>query len=158
MAELTRAGLVPYVSTVAGVALKTYPVKEALQRAMVDPIVSSALQPLPKPASSSSSRSGPYDQAPRLKPAGKGDAGSKPKGKGKGKSWGKSGKQSKPLPAELQGLRMSTKAGARYCWPCNMAEGCGMAKFGGTCKNGFHGCMRCGMADHGASSCTRKAT
>ena len=153
MAELTRSGIVPVLTTVGSSSTKMYPVKEALKRAMIDPIVTSALQPLPKPASSS--RPGPYDSPSKAKSQGKGDGGSKPKGKGRGKSQGKSGKQPKPLPAELQGLRTTTKAGARYCWPCNMSEGCSMAKFGGTCRNGFHGCMRCGMADHGASDCKK---
>ena len=77
------------------------------------------------------------------------------KGSGKAASSGgkKKGKQAKDatksrLPAELIGLKAATKAGERICYNFNM-EGCSAGK---RCDKGWHVCMRCGSAEHGARS------
>ena len=155
MAELTRDGIVPTTIVVGLLPVKTYPIKQALDRAIVDPIVSSALQPLPKPASSA--RAGPYEHAAQKQKAHqKGEGKGKGKAKAGGKGGGKGSKEPRPLPAELQGLRLATRNGSRYCWSSNLTAGCQHARFGASCKSGFHGCMKCGASDHGASTCTKQ--
>lgn len=153
MAELTRDGIVPKLINVG----KSYPLVTALKMAMIDPIVSASLQPLPK-SSSSSSRNSPYDWtggSPKQTKSGKGVKNDSKHGKGKGKS-NKTGKASKGVPSELEGLRMTTAKGGRYCFSANLPAGCSFAKFGGQCKSGFHACMGCGLSDHGYQTCPKK--
>lgn len=152
VAELTRDGILPNVRA----AGKIYPMADAFSRAIIDPIVSASLQPLPKGSSSVSKnqRSSPYEpQVPwgKTEKQGKG-----PKGKGKGKNAKAQGKSTASIPAELAGLRQMTSKGNRYCYNSNLPVGCTFAKFGGQCKSGFHGCMGCGQADHGYQNCPKQ--
>ena len=161
MAELTRDGINPTTVLTAGVPSKSYPLHSALDKACVDPVVLSALQPLAKPQSG---RSSPYDNAvshyqgkgssgKQLQKFGKqSQRGGKPKGSGKGKGMGKG------VPVELAGLRTSTSKGNRYCFSFNLASGCSFAKPGDHCKVGFHGCMKCGASDHGFQSCSKRGS
>ena len=150
MAELTRDGIVPSIVIGGERPTKSYPLASAIKLAMIDPIVSASLQPLPKSVSSSS-RQSPYEQQPK---GGKGAKSGKAKGKGKG---GKGqGKVSSSMPSELANLRQTTSKGSRYCYNANLQSGCTFAKFGGQCKSGFHGCMGCGQADHGYQTCPKK--
>ena len=151
VAELTRDGIVPNTTAQA----KTYPMVEAFKRAIIDPIVSAALQPLPKSSfqNQGSQRQGPYDGPQNGGKAGKQGKGAKGKGKGKGAKTGGSGSS---VPPELAGLRQTTSRGNRYCYNSNLPAGCTYAKFGGQCKAGFHGCMGCGQADHGYQTCPKK--
>ena len=153
MSELSRDGITPVVSASG----KTYPLKAALQEALLDPIVSSSLQPLQK-GNAAAARQGPYEPKVQGKNQGKGGKGDG-KGKGQGKGHGKGGKNQSyqnPLPDELKGLRTHTQRGAKFCVSCNLEAGCTYAKFGQTCRAGFHGCMRCGKSDHGAAACPMK--
>lgn len=155
MALFTRDGVLPTaIAGAAGAAhFKVYPIMQALEKARSDPVFTSALQPLLR-----GQRQGPYD---RHEPKGKSAKGSGksmgPGGKGSGKSKGKKS-SSKPfsVPQELQGLRTSTSKGYRYCFNFNLQSGCAHAKAGEHCRLGFHGCMKCGLADHGAVNCSKK--
>jgi hypothetical protein len=59
------------------------------------------------------------------------------------------------MPDELKGLRSQTSSGYSYCWSFNLAAGCTLARAGGHCAKGFHGCMKCGLPAHGVSACTK---
>ena len=154
MAELTRDGITPTIRQGEGNPIKEYPMVQALKLAMIDPIVSAALQPLPKSSSSNQTRQSPYDWNGQNQKGAKSAKVSKGKGKGKGAK-GQS-KSSSSAPSELSGLRQTTSKGLRYCYNSNLPAGCTYAKFGGQCKSGFHGCMGCGQADHGYQSCPKK--
>ena len=156
MALYTRDGVLPVTSAAPNPSTQ-YPIMIALDKARSDPVVTAALQPLAKPT-----RSGPYDRSPY-----EGSPTKSAKGKGKmgGKSYGKGGKSSKGgkgsdgpsnIPVELAGLRKTTSKGHRYCFKFNLSCGCTFSKAGDHCRLGFHGCMRCGMSDHGADQCPKK--
>jgi hypothetical protein len=147
MAELTRDGIRPVVVGL----IKTYPLKTALNLALLDPIVSSSMQPLQK-SGGANPRPGPYES----KGSGKTGKGGKAQGKGQSKNKGKDGKAPAKVPEELKGLRLQTNKGGRYCFGANLPAGCTFAKPGQTCKYGYHACMKCGKPDHGAANCPSK--
>jgi hypothetical protein len=147
--ELTREGIAP--DSTGKKPIETY-----LPLARMDPLFNALLQPLPKSHTS-------FDKAMNMRPfhdhpyqangkAGRGKKGGKGKGKGlKGK-----GRGAGSIPEELKGLRSQTGSGYPYCWGYNMAVGCPLANKGGYCHRGFHGCMKCGVPQHGAHTCDKK--
>ena len=58
------------------------------------------------------------------------------------------------LPTELSGLNVKTKDNKPLCWNFNMKRGCANPLKKGRCRFGFHTCMKCLKANHGASNCT----
>ena len=155
MALFTRDGVLPVsvIGAPGAPPIKVYPIMQALEKARSDPVFTSSLQPLLKGL-----RQGPYDRQEPKGKQGKGFGKSMGSGgKGSGKSKGKKG-NSKPhsIPPELQGLRTATSKGYRYCFNFNLQCGCTYGKAGEHCRLGFHGCMKCGLADHGAASCSKK--
>ena len=57
------------------------------------------------------------------------------------------------MPSELQGLHTKTKDGKPICWHRNLKKGCRNATKNGRCRFGFHVCMKCLKAGHGAADC-----
>ena len=105
----------------------SYPMDEALDALMYDPVVLYHLLPLPASASSSSHQ----------------DASDGGKGKGrdgKGKKR-KHEEAMKKLPAKLRLLM--TKKGKNKCWGYNGSKGCTFSKPGGMCRRGVHICLLC---------------
>ena len=63
--------------------------------------------------------------------------------------------QKAELPDELKnvtGLKMTTEAGEKFCWPFNCKKGCKFANSGKSCRRGIHACMRCGK-NHSSQEC-----
>ena len=94
---------------------------------------------------------------------GKGNKGKGGKGKpGKGKKGQSStkespwGAQKKPsMPKELRHLNPQDDKCRRFCYGCNLEEGCDLPVSGNPpeCERGLHLCVVCGSKDDGASSC-----
>ena len=130
----------------------SYPMETALDKALLDPITVSILQPMP---SSDSYRPFKHehqreDRAPWKDNPSKGKKGGKG-GKGKGKKGGKGANNERPswLPPGLQGSS-TNKAGKRICFNFNL----------GTCQDkncnkGVHTCCKC-FGDHSFQDCPRK--
>ena len=152
--ELTRDGINP--DSTGKKPIETY-----LPLARLDPLFNALLQPLPRSNFS-------YERSLTLKPfqdhpyqmhgkSGKGPKSGKGGKGGKGKGGkGKGGKSSSSMPEELKGLRTQTGSGYSYCWAFNLSAGCPLANRGGYCHKGFHGCMKCGVPQHGAHACDKK--
>ena len=57
------------------------------------------------------------------------------------------------LPAELSGLHTKTADNKPLCWSFNLQKGCTNVLKKGRCRFGFHTCMKCLKAGHGAHKC-----
>ena len=131
-----------------------------------DSCVSFCMFPLPSRGRDSGTGKGGGKDRSRTPAGGKGKGhkGKGGKGKqGKGKKgqaasakespWGSQKKPS--MPKELRHLNPQDDKGRRYCYGCNLEEGCDLPASGNPpeCERGLHLCMVCGGRDHGASSC-----
>jgi len=142
------------------------PMQRALADAMMDPVVLSMLQPLPKAKGHDSSNvnvftnvrkpwqqsSSQYHDQDQTK--GKGFKGSKG-GKGQ-KGKGKQSKNRFTMPTGLEGGHSRTSAGSNICFGFNLA-GCPDATMGGKCSKGLHICCRCEAKDHSFQNCPKKS-
>ena len=119
------------------------PLDDALGRLTSDPHVLFHLLPL------KNSESKPEKPDNHVDP----DKKRKPNGSNKQDSGNKA--QKAELPDELKnvnGLKMTTEAGEKFCWPFNCKKGCKFAKAGKSCRRGLHACMRCGK-NHSLQEC-----
>ena len=57
------------------------------------------------------------------------------------------------VPSELSGLHTKTADNKPMCWNYNLAKGCQNTTKKGRCRFGYHSCMRCLKAGHGAHKC-----
>ena len=130
-----------------------YPIHLALDEALRSPLITAALQPLPKAVYGSDRKSDFITKNGERSPyAGKG----KDKGKGKGKS-GSKGKSKGTLdlmPRALTGGH-SKKDGSRICFSYNTGN-CQQAKPGQSCPKGLHICCMCDASDHHFGNCPQK--
>ena len=134
------------------------PMETFLTSALNSPIITSALQPLPKAAgqkgdNGKGNRKGadnyPRNTAYPYPPKGT-KGGKSSKGGGKGKH--KRGQQ----PDALAGCRTSTSKGARICYSFNL-QGCNKTTKNGGCEKGQHVCCGCESTEHGYNNCPRKS-
>ena len=124
------------------------PLDSALDRLTSDPHVLFHLLPL----RSSESKPEKPDKPPKV-PSNDPDKKRKPSGSNKQDSGNKA--QKAELPDELKnvtGLKMTTEAGEKFCWPFNCKKGCKFANSGKSCRRGIHACMRCGK-NHSSQEC-----
>lgn len=61
------------------------------------------------------------------------------------------------LPPELVGLNLKTRDGKPLCWKRNLKQGCSNEVKKNRCRFGYHYCMRCLKAGHGAWECPEAA-
>eukprot|EP00439_Symbiodinium_sp_Y106_P081486 s2168_g20.t1 len=124
------------------------PLDDALGRLTSDPHVLFHLLPL-KNSESKPEKPDKPPKVPHVDP----DKKRKPNGSNKQDSGNKA--QKAELPDELKnvnGLKMTTEAGEKFCWPFNCKKGCKFAKAGKSCRRGLHACMRCGK-NHSLQEC-----
>ena len=147
VAEYCREGL---KVTAAGV----YPMESALSRAMLDPITTSLLQPLPSGSSyhavkeyQGEVRQAPWQDSRKGKAGGKGGKGGKGKKGGKTQS---SYQRTIGLPEGLQGSSV-TKGGQRICFGFNLGT-CNA----NNCSKGQHVCCKCFQKGHSFQNCPGK--
>lgn len=57
------------------------------------------------------------------------------------------------LPNELQGLHSKTADSKPICWNYNLPKNCSNSTKKGRCRFGYHVCMKCLKAGHGANKC-----
>lgn len=141
-ARLTRGGILQRPDG-------TFPLENALSSARSDPMVTSILQPLPKPAvplKRAAREEDAYGERPGK--AARTQSSSKTKGKGKGS---KSTPRQAPVPKALAGLHGNTPQGDRICYNYNLS-GCSLAGAGASCAKGKHVCAKC-FESHPVSQC-----
>jgi hypothetical protein len=131
----------------------TLPMEVHLTAALASPIISSALQPLPKLGGNRVEHGGKGNRSNDRKPNSdpyppKGYKGAKGK-KGRGKGY-------KGRPEELAGTKTTTSKGKRICYAFNL-HSCSKPVNGGGCSGGQHVCCGCESADHGYSTCPKKS-
>lgn len=133
------------------------PVAEALEEALRDPVVMTALQPLPKSSGSGHSHrgKGSYESRTNDMPyRPKGGKGQKGKKGGKNRARGK-GSYNLPMPDGLSGGHAQTKDGRRICFAFNLGS-CQGAQPGSSCGKGFHVCCGCEASEHSFANCPRR--
>jgi hypothetical protein len=133
-----------------------YPIETALDKALLDPITVSLLQPLPAGASYSSTKSPAHDDRPtpyhdysKGSDFGKGRKGRGKGKKGKGKNQYNNNSNGPFLPKGLQGSAVS-KSGKRICFGFNLGS-CSSTN----CQKGQHICCKC-FGQHSFQECPSK--
>ena len=144
------------------------PVEEALRLALLDPVIMSLLQPLPRGGGGKGRNQGKANDAEEQgdakkakKGGGKGGSGKQAAkagiaGSGAGAKAGAAKKQPwSPMPKSLIGHHAQTAAGERICFGCNLPGGCPNAQFGSKCPRGMHCCCKCLDSGHGFQTCPK---
>ena len=132
------------------------PMEVQLTAALKSPIISSALQPLPKLGGNKPDQGGKggkgYERRQEYLPyppkGTKGKKGSKGTGKGKYKGTGQ--------PESVIGTMSTTSKGQRICYGFNLS-GCSKHAKNGGCPRGQHVCCGCESPDHGYSACPKRS-
>ena len=137
------------------------PMELALTDAMKSPIITSALQPLPKlpEQRKGTGKRGDYSQVSTENYQRTNPYDTKGRGKGKKGAKGKNkGKPRKPFGA-LEGGKATTAKGDNICYGYNLGT-CPHTntKRGGTCAKGMHVCCFCDSPDHVFGSCPSKGS
>ena len=116
------------------------PLDEEVRRLMNDPRINVHLTPVQRVEKRNVNTTAPPNST-------------SPKGNGNKRARNEAPKALSQMPAELQGLHTKTKDGKPICWHKNLKKGCKNATKNGRCRFGFHVCMKCLKAGHGAAEC-----